>query len=199
MLKFVRIRLAWYFCICSESYNGETGQFESHLCARNWQCGPMWTWSFPSVCHAFWLCRIPYLFTVWSICGLAFGDFNAHKIFSCVFATHLVLRQVKAELVKILSRQTFKVLDSVTLRCCFNKSHLARAWAFFFKISKIWLCNAISQEWINQNTKFFIPICRKFQALPRKFQNIFIILTVSGVTAVRSDHDVMSYIPDIGT
>ena len=55
---------------------------------------------------------------------------------------------------------------------------------------------AISQEWINQNTKFSIPFCRKFQA--RKCQNIFIIFTVSGVTAVRSDHGVMSDISDIG-
>ena len=39
-------------------------------------------------------------------------------------------------------------------------------WPFFkTKISKICLCNAISQEWINQNTKFYIPFCRRFQAL----------------------------------
>ena len=36
-------------------------------------------------------------------------------------------------------------------------------WSFFSKILKIWLCNAIFQEWINR-----IPFCRKFQALTRK-------------------------------
>ena len=72
-------------------------------------------------------------------------------------------------------------------------------WAFFLNIEKLKDCNAISQEWINQNAKFCIPFCRKFQALIRKCQIFFINLTVSGVTAVRSDHGVMSYIPDIGT
>ena len=66
------------------------------------------------------------------------------------------------------------------------------------KISKIWLCNVISQERINKNTKFYIPICRKFQAITRKCQIFFIIFTVSGVTAVRSDNGVMSDIPDKG-
>ena len=32
------------------------------------------------------------------------------------------------------------------------------------------LCNVIFQEWINQNSKFGIPFCRKFQALIRKCQ-----------------------------
>ena len=55
-----------------------------------------------------------------------------------------------------------------------------------------------SQEWINQNTKFCIPFCKKTQALTRKCQLIFfIIFTVSGVTAVRSDHVVMLDISDI--
>ena len=72
-------------------------------------------------------------------------------------------------------------------------------WAFFLKISKIWLCNAISQEWINQNRKFCIPFCSKFYPLSKSSGTFFIIFIVSGVTAVQSDHGVMSYIPDIGT
>ena len=72
-------------------------------------------------------------------------------------------------------------------------------WTFLKQIAKFLLCNAISQEWMNQNTKLCIPYCRKSQALTQKCQNFVIIFTVSGVTAVRSDHGVMSYIPDIGT
>ena len=39
---------------------------------------------------------------------------------------------------------------------------------------KIWL----SREWINWITKFRMPFCRKFQALTRKIQNLFIIFSV---------------------
>ena len=50
----------------------------------------------------------------------------------------------------------------------------------FFWSLKIWLCNAISQEWSNRITKFCFWKCQK----------PFIIFTVSGVAAVRSDHSV---------
>ena len=63
-----------------------------------------------------------------------------------------------------------------------------------FLTLKVWLCNAIAQDWINQNTKSCIPLCRKVQTLTRRCRNFFIILTVSGVTAVRSDRGVMSII-----
>ena len=56
---------------------------------------------------------------------------------------------------------------------------------FSSEILKIWHCNAISQEWMNRITKFCIPFCRKFPALTWKFQQSFIIFTVSvKVTAV---------------
>ena len=45
--------------------------------------------------------------------------------------------------------------------------------------------------------KVCIPFRRKLQALTRKCQVFSIIFTVSGFTAVRSDHGVMSYIPDM--
>ena len=57
----------------------------------------------------------------------------------------------------------------------------------------------MSQDWINQNTKFCIPLCKKIQALTRKCQTFFIIFTASGVTAVRSDQGVIPDIFVIGT
>ena len=40
-------------------------------------------------------------------------------------------------------------------------------WSLFKNIEILTLQNAISQEWINQITKFCIPFCRNVQALER--------------------------------
>ena len=71
-------------------------------------------------------------------------------------------------------------------------------WAFLEKYRKF---DFVTQFLRNGSTKIqgFVEFCRKCQALLRKCQIFFIIFTVSGVTAVRSDHGVMSYIPDIGS
>ena len=98
----------------------------------------------------------------------------------------------------ILSRILFIAIYKWNINKRKNLFSLTLSASFFFKYREIWVCNAISQERINQNTKFCILFCRKFQALTRECQNIFIIFTVSGVTAVRSNHDVMSDISAFG-
>ena len=110
----------------------------------------------------------------------------AYFLFTFYFATNIPDLQIK-----------FK---STSFDSFFNPlSAGAFFWAFFQKISKIWLCNAISQEWINQNTKFCIPFCSKFYPLSKYLRTFFMILPVEGATAPASRPCQMTNIFVIGS
>ena len=127
-----------------------------------------------------------------------FDHFLIHTFYALrSFSADILIKSFILLYVLLIDISYFHILISFVK---FNPlSARAFFWAFFEKISKIWYCNAISQEWINQNTKFCMPFCSNFYSLSTNSGTFFIIFTVSGVTAVRSDHGVISYIPDIGT